>query len=344
MSTYSLAVSGPSPTLAYLRALALKASRTTGKFLTAVRLSLATGGRLIRTTATTALAVIGSDTGYDLARRGIHTLVTATAGIVGKGLRLLGRGIKALGRLARKALGVVSPSAAATANELARTWILQPIANAFDTAASWARTTVEVLWHLTGTSLVRRVTVTAAQTASILLGVHALTHGALAARLVMALPAAMTVAAWITQPINALMLVAGAFAASTVLAGVLLARQVNTPSPREPQAQSELIDPGTPDLIAERPRPLAVAELNKVAASLNVEIAPDGSVLVHGVPDDLPADAAREIAGIAADAAADRLRRILLHRPLPNRDDRRLITKVAREAVRSRGGRPARTA
>ena len=72
-----------------------------------------------------------------------------------------------------------------------------------------------------------------------------------------------------------------------------------------------------------------------IAAKLNVEVAPDGSVLVHGIPEELPAEVGLQVAQIAAQAATIRLERILLHRATPNRDDRRLLTKVAREAVRS---------
>jgi hypothetical protein len=40
--------------------------------------------------------------------------------------------------------------------------------------------------------------------------------------------------------------------------------------------------------------------------------------------------------------AEARLEKVLLHRPVPNRDDRRLLTKTAREAVRAEGRRLAR--
>ena len=334
MSTYSLAVSGPSPTLAYLRALALKASRTTGKFLTTVRLSLATGGRLIRTTATTALAVIGSDAGYDLARRGIRYLVTTAAGLVGAATRAIGRGLRALGRWAGKALGLISRRLAEKAHDIARTWILEPITRAYNATVAWLTTAGEVLWHITGTALVRTVTTFAAQTAGLLLGLHTLTQGALAARIVTALPAAMSAVAWITQPLHALAVVAAAFLTAGALAAAFMVRGASRPDPDQPHDLG-LIDPHTPDLVAERPRPLPDGvDMNRIAASLNVEITPNGSVVVHGIPEDLDDDTARQIAQTAASAATDRLRRVLMTRRVPNRDDRRLITKVAREAVR----------
>ena len=60
-------------------------------------------------------------------------------------------------------------------------------------------------------------------------------------------------------------------------------------------------------------------------------------MLVHGVPDELPAEVGLQVAQVAAQAATARLEKVLLHQAVPNRDDRRLLTKVARQAVRSRG-------
>jgi hypothetical protein len=57
--------------------------------------------------------------------------------------------------------------------------------------------------------------------------------------------------------------------------------------------------------------------------------------LVHGIPDELPAEVGLQLAHVAAQAATARLEKILLRRPVPNRDDKRLLTKIAREAVRS---------
>jgi hypothetical protein len=65
-------------------------------------------------------------------------------------------------------------------------------------------------------------------------------------------------------------------------------------------------------------------------------------VLVHGIPGDLPDEVGLRVAKIAADAAAARLEKVLLHRAVPNRDDKRLLTKVAREAVRTQARRVAK--
>lgn len=74
--------------------------------------------------------------------------------------------------------------------------------------------------------------------------------------------------------------------------------------------------------------------LREVAAHLNVEVTPDGSVVVHVIPDTLPDDVGLRVAEVAAKAATERLERIFMRKPFVNRDDRRLLTKVAREAVR----------
>jgi hypothetical protein len=106
-----------------------------------------------------------------------------------------------------------------------------------------------------------------------------------------------------------------------------------------------LVDAGTPLLVTE-PRKMALPDydLERIAAQVNVEVTPDGSVLVHGIPTELPDEVGLQVAKIAADAATARLRKVLQHRTVPNRDDRRLLTKCAREAVRAEGRRAARSA
>ncbi len=80
-------------------------------------------------------------------------------------------------------------------------------------------------------------------------------------------------------------------------------------------------------------------DLEQIATQLQVEVAADGSVLVRNIPGDLPEEVGLEVAHIAADAATARLEKILSHRPVLTRDDRRPLVKTAREALRAEGRR-----
>ena len=74
-------------------------------------------------------------------------------------------------------------------------------------------------------------------------------------------------------------------------------------------------------------------DLREVAAHLNVEVAQDGAVVVHGIPEGVQDEVGLRVAQVAAQAARARLERILLHKSSLSRDDRRLLTRVARQAV-----------
>jgi len=67
-------------------------------------------------------------------------------------------------------------------------------------------------------------------------------------------------------------------------------------------------------------------------------------VHVHGIPTDIPPALGTQIARIATDAATARLDKLLTHRPTLTRDDRRLLTKTARDAIRTHARTPATTA
>lgn len=71
-----------------------------------------------------------------------------------------------------------------------------------------------------------------------------------------------------------------------------------------------------------------------VAASVRIEIARDGSVTVAGIPNTVPHEYGQIIAQVATAAALQHWRRTVKSRPTPSRDDRRLFTKAAKEAVR----------
>lgn len=339
MSTHSNTVSGPSPALAMLRALAIKAGHYAHHALTAVRVALTAGQQVLRTAATTALAFLGSDTGYQLVRHTVRRVITTAARIVRAGLGLLGRTLRAVGRLVSRGIALVSPAAATTLHGIVTAWIVEPVQAAVRVAGRWLGGLREALWHLTGTPLVRAVTTKAAQLAGLTVGLHDLTKGALAAKVVSLLPWTMSAVVWVTQPVTAVVLVGAAFVTAMAAAGAVLAARADEHPEPDPHggmdAASALRDAGTPTLQAgPEQRRTGKADMDGIAARLTVEVTPDGSVVVHGVPDDLPEDLALQVAHTAADAATERLRRILLQRPAPNRDDKRVLTKVAREAVR----------
>ncbi len=77
----------------------------------------------------------------------------------------------------------------------------------------------------------------------------------------------------------------------------------------------------------------------EIAANLPIEVRNDGSVIAHGIPDDIPRSQGERIARIATEAALRQFSRTKTVRPYPSRDDKRLFTKVAKEAVRAEGRR-----
>jgi hypothetical protein len=78
-----------------------------------------------------------------------------------------------------------------------------------------------------------------------------------------------------------------------------------------------------------------------IAAKVNVEIQRDGSVVVTGILDTVPEDLGQVVAEIALEAAMRHIRRTLPVRPVPSSDDRRVLTKAARDAIRAEAQRRA---
>ena len=162
MSTYSIPVSGPSPQLAMLRALAMKAAQRAGQFMATVKIVVDRGTQLVRAASSTALAIVGSEAGYQLVRHAIRTVVTTTAKIVKAGLGLLGRGLRFLGRLARKTISVVSPHAANVVSDTVTTWVLEPLTKAATVVAEWITGVAQTIWELSDCNLVKTITIRAA--------------------------------------------------------------------------------------------------------------------------------------------------------------------------------------
>lgn len=346
MSTYSISVSGPSPRLAMLRALALKAAHAGTEMLSALKVTLTRGGQLVRTASSTTLAIIGSDVGYQFARSLARTVVTTVAAVVRQPVDLLVAGLRIAGRLCRAAIGSISPLLAASIDAHLHRWIVTPANRWTSTATRWVQKAAEAVWELSDHSLVKTVTVRAAQAASLLLAVHTITQGAVAARVVQSFPWLMDAVITVTNPTRVVLFVAAVFVSALCITAARLMRW--SPSPDPVGLRVDLVhpqvDPGTPTLQTGPRTTVPTWDFDRIAAQVNVEVTPDGSVLVHGIPAELPDDVGRHVAQIAADAAAERLRRVLLHRPVPNRDDRRLLTKTAREALRAEGRRAARSA
>jgi hypothetical protein len=320
-----------------LRALALKAAQRGGRLLTSVKVALSHGTRVARAASSTALAVIGSGAGYQLVRHTTRTTIETLAKVLAAGASLLRRGLWFLGRTARAGIGLLSPTAAFAVDDVVQRWIIRPAATAVTLASTWVRDAATAVWDLSDQPLVKTITTRAAQIAGLILAAHSLTQGAAATKLVQALPWLMDTVLTFTNPTKALALVLGAFVTGLLLTAT---RLLDTrPEPHDPKhATEQLLDPGTPPLVA-APRTAAQPsyDLDRIAAQVNVEVTPDGSVLVHGIPTELPDDIAHQLARLAADAATARLEKVLLHRPIPNRGDRRVITKTAREALRTRG-------
>lgn len=190
----------------------------------------------------------------------------------------------------------------------------------------------QLLGSLVRSPLVVLSTIRAAAIASGALAVHAITKGAIAARIVRLIPAAMTAVIWATNPWKLLLAVLGVMAGATLFSAVRVARM--TPPPpakptpiRTPKAQG----PRDEQPVAEPT--LSKENFESLVASLKVVIAVDGSIEVHGIPAALPLEEQQRIAQTAADAATEQLQRLVRRgRPI-SAADRRTVTEAAQSAV-----------
>lgn len=311
----SITVSGPNTVLGMLRALALKAlthaQHAWDTLTRTVTLSTAT----LKSAANVALTALASQNGYELALRGTRWLTTTTWNLIrytcSRTTRLVGHATRA----GYHALALINPTLATSVENLLEQYVVEPILNTALTVDATVTSIGDTIWALAHTSLVRTTTTTAAQAASSLLALHAISNGYLAATLVHLIPTLMTGIIWATNPLICLSLIAGTFTLTISIALWQLTR-TTTETPTQPD------------------EPLTQIDLERIIANLRVDITPDGSVTVHGIPADLPDHITQHVAKTATNAATQRLKTILRHRPIPNRDDRRLLTKIAREAIR----------
>lgn len=332
--TYSVPVSGPSPHLAMLRAVLLKAADIARIAWAHTRTTVRLTGQLPRSTAVTVASMLSTQTGYAAltstvrtATRGAWKAVTAAARTVGRAARF-GAGLVTL------AVGYVSAPGADFTLRLADT-IAEPVVGTCRRIDGSVRGLGDLAWALAHTTLVRTTVTLSASVASGVFVGHTLTQGLLAVKLVKAMPWLMTAVVWATNPWRTLALVGAAGVAAMLIALARLIRSTQddeAPDPEPPVAA------GTrPVVVAPEPAPapMPVIDWDAVAASVRIEITNDGSVVVHGIPNSIPTEYGEVIAQIATGAALKHWRRTRTSRPCPSRDDRRLFTKAAKEAVRN---------
>ncbi len=333
--TYSVPVSGPSPHLVMLRAVLLKAAGIAGNAWHRTRTTLRLASQLPRSTAVTVASLLATATGYTALTGTVRTILRAAWNGVGAVARGVGKLARKTAGLVTLGVGYLSPAGAdwtlRVADRVADT--ITGLARALDDAVRGAG---ELAWSLAHTTLVRTAVTVSASTASALFVVHTLTQGLLAFRIVQAMPWLMTAVVWATDPWRTLALV-GAVAGAAM--GIALARLIHTvrpdedgPEPPTPAAGKKPVQPA-PEPQA-RPTVVPAIDFDKIAASVTMEITNDGSVVVHGIPEDVPREYGEVIAQIATEAALKHWRRTRTSRPTPSRDDRRLFTKAAKEALR----------
>ncbi|MCU0298534.1 MAG: hypothetical protein MUF33_08455 [Candidatus Nanopelagicales bacterium] len=330
MSTYDVTVSGPSPRMAMLATLIHKMAATGHTAWTAAGNLITSAARQGRTLAHTTLAIIGSPAGYHVALTGIRTAITS----IWHGLKVTATwATRTGGKATGKAIGLIGMASPALALRLTRatTALSRPIVGAARTATVSVETAGGLIWMLATTDLVRTCTTRAALAAVTLIGIHAHTQGTLAARIVQALPWTMDAIITLTNPTRALAFVAGTMVIAMGVAAARLARQIRQPEPPTATAAAAAV-PTAEDAQAEI---VVLTDLAVIAGKVNLEVQRDGSVVVTGIPETVPPDLGQAVAEIALDAAMRQVRRTLPVRPVPSRDDRRLFTKAARDAIRA---------
>ena len=339
--TYSVPVSGPSARLAILRTVMLKAAGIARNAWAHARTTLAIASRLPKSVAVTVNSVLATTTGYTtLTRISRAVLSTAWNGLT-RLLRGVGRVFRKAASVVPLAVGFVSPAGADFALRVTEV-ITHTVTGLFDRLDSLVRGAGELAWGLAHTTLVRTTVTTAASVASGVFVVHSLSRGLFAVKIVQAAPSLMTAVVWITNPWRTLAMVAGV---ALIAMGVALARLVHGGRQQEPVADDgPEFDPEPPATeqvpftVVPDPEPTLVEpdiDWDAVVSSVRVEITNDGSVVVVGIPNAVPREYGEVIARIATDAALKHWNRTRVSRPCPSRDDRRLFTKAAKEAVRT---------
>ena len=337
--TYDVPIAGPSPHLAMLRALLLKLRGIARHLWASTGTALSVTGRLPHAVATAVHSLLSTQAGYRAVTGVVRTVTSGLWGAVRWAARTVGRACRTVANVVTTVVGMASQGAAdllqATVDTVAGK--ATSLGRRIDGVA---RGGGELVWALTHTHLVQVTVTLTASAASGLFTVHSLTQGLLATKIVQTMPTLMTAAAWATDPVRLLAVVAAAAGAAILIAlGRLIAGSGASGDAGGP-------DDGGPTCSAEtRPMPLPERlttvddwvpgiAWDAVAASVRIEIAPDGSVTVVGIPNTVPREYGQIIAQVATTAALQHGRRTVKSRPTPSGDDRRLFTKAAKEAVR----------
>ena len=222
MSTYSMTVTGPNARLTMIKGwFAGLAAHARSWWHTATR-SITRTTTAVKGIAKVALGAIGSTTGYALttgiAQSAVRTVWRGLKWVASKTSRLLGRATRTLYTVT----GLVSPAAAALLEDTVERFIVEPLLNTGLWFDGWISNIGNVTIDLMATGLVRTVTTKAAQGFAIILSIHTITRGALAAKIVQAVPWAMDAVVWATNPMVALGVVGAVFVGGIIVAGLSL--------------------------------------------------------------------------------------------------------------------------
>jgi hypothetical protein len=349
--SYAVPVSGPSARLAWLRALWVKAQHVATTAWARTRLALSAAVRIPKAVATAAVTALSTTIGYTAVVTTVATTVRTVGRAVGAGVRTVGRGLSWLGRTITDLVGKASPSAAEWLSRTARR-VADPVRDAVQRVGGLLSGVGTVAEHLAHMPLVRTASTTAAKITAGVLAVHAISKGAVAAKIVAAVPASMDLVVAATNPWVAL---AGVGVVTVGAMGIALARLMSArPGTDEdpeddtgpddtppsggvtaPAVTRPTVDPAESEAEVED----ILTDLAEIAKTVQVVIDTDGSVVVEGIPTSVPGDLREVVAQIAADGAIRHVERTLRVRPTPSRDDRRLFTKAAREALVSEARR-----
>lgn len=286
-------VSGPSPQLAMLRALAVKAATHAQRAWAWIRTGAHAVVHAPGWIAQAVLSGLSTSAGYASAVGLVAGAVKVVHKVVDKTARAVGRA----SMLASYTAAGFLPGALA---EKATTWIdhsSTTVASGYTQQRARVEALGQHLLHLAHSPLVRTVATRSAATASALIAVHFITKGVVATRLVQAMPALAGATVLVTSPWWALAGVGAVTTTALLWAAIRVARS----SRSQDATAGTVADPqdtaqGNPSgHTTATPHDITPADLD----GLTVDIGIDGSVLVHGIPADLPEEAQERLAHAA---------------------------------------------